>query len=72
MTDRKIVRYDVVACYDWGEVAVDVNKLLKDGWQPYGAPFVSGTSLCQAVVQYEDEQEGRSEKEANGHFEFPG
>lgn len=38
---KTIKAYDVVANADWGDVAVTVDNLLKDGWQPLWSSFCS-------------------------------
>ena len=54
----KITQYKMVVGTK-EDVELDVNKLIKDGWQPLGAPAVCSQDrpyeLCQAMVRVEVE-----------------
>lgn len=39
-----ITDYDIVK-------AIEVSDKLREGWQPYGEPFVNGSGLVQAIVK---------------------
>lgn len=47
---RKIVQYTIV-------VTREVNDYIKDGWQPFGSPFIDSVTAHQAMVKYEDDPE---------------
>jgi hypothetical protein len=66
MSDRKIIKYDIVIQANYGEkwglpFGVRVQEMLDDGWVPYGDPFTIPAKefglcgLAQAVVKYDGE-----------------
>ena len=56
MTDtRKIIDYKVLLNDSASELSQQVKDNIKDGWQPFGAPFISDVLFThQAMVKYEE------------------
>lgn len=64
--DRKIIEYGYVSDYDMERFFININKKIKEGYQPYGSPIylmgcklpednkVTVNRVFQAVVKYED------------------
>jgi hypothetical protein len=52
----KIVDYQIVHVTHPSYLPSDVNRLLADGYQPYGFPFFepTGRGIVQALVKYDD------------------
>jgi hypothetical protein len=49
---KQIIEYHLVAkdiIFDFNTL---VNEYIKDGWEPYESPFISGNLKCQAMVKY--------------------
>jgi hypothetical protein len=48
-------------------IALDrlVNKMIQDGWQPYGNPYKSGADYCQAMVTDREISDAESVAAAN-------
>lgn len=49
---REVEDYLVVQEIEKGDLTMRVRKKLKEGWQPLGAPVVTGKLLAQALVKY--------------------
>lgn len=53
MKTDNIVEYKMITTIDAGTLNTTVNKMISEGWQPYGSPCFSNFRLCQAMVKYE-------------------
>jgi hypothetical protein len=52
---KKVIDYDIIVDVKCGGLADKVKKCLKEGWQPYGYPFIGPEGYrCQAIVKYEE------------------
>lgn len=52
----KIVEYKIIMVENYAELQDDVNKYIKEGWQPYGNFFLTENYLIiQPMVKYEEE-----------------
>lgn len=63
MTDRKIVDYEIVNIFiehSGFERPQDlINKLIRNGYQPYGDLLLNGDNCIQAMVKYEDKEDAK-------------
>lgn len=63
---NQIILYGTVSAVTDTQLADAVNKLIREGYQPFGGPFVgqaaSGSVLVQAIVKYRDEAEEEERK----------
>lgn len=62
---QKIKRYKIIDSKYAFELAEKVEQEIKEGWQPFGAPFVTNAvwPLNQALVEYDAsscEREGKA------------
>lgn len=64
--NKKITVYDISVWRSHYELNEEVNRLIDEGYQPYGQPFARGDCICQAMVKY---AEGLSTRRVdNGRF----
>jgi hypothetical protein len=59
--DRRILEYFTAVDTDVKALDKQVNSLVKDGYQPYGSPYVvpgEKTRICQAIVMFEQDSAG--------------
>jgi len=65
---KEIIKYNMVLNFYPDEFAVNVNDLIKDGWQPYGHTIIindDGRKLfCQTMVIYFDKDASINEFES--------
>lgn len=57
----KILEYFTVVDLEVKGLDKQVNSLVKDGYQPYGDPYVvpgEKPQICQAVVMFEEDSSG--------------
>lgn len=52
MSTGTVDNYRLLVRADYGELNKDVLMFIKEGWQPLGAPFSTGTCIGQAMVHY--------------------
>lgn len=58
MTERKIIEHDLL-CLPASEIDENIERAIKDGWQPFGGVCVAWEPLAkefyyaQAMVKYE-------------------
>lgn len=53
----RVNEYYVVREKNAVELTNTVNEMLKQGWQPLGAPnFIGGSNWMQAVVKYQSDE----------------
>jgi len=58
---RKILEYFTAADTDIKGLDKQVDSYVKDGYQPYGSPYVvpgEKPQICQAVVMFEEDSSG--------------
>jgi Domain of unknown function (DUF1737) len=54
----KIIKYRIIAKESSYDMEMEINKCIKEGWQPLGSPQISVLSsvrpyaILQAIVQY--------------------
>jgi hypothetical protein len=56
--NQKILEYFTAVDSDTKGLDKQVNSMVKDGFQPYGAPYVvpgEKPQICQAIVMYEED-----------------
>jgi hypothetical protein len=58
MKHRKIVDYKMLIFTSANEATDIVNIFIKEGWQPFGSPGSAGGHGFQAMVKYEEEDNG--------------
>jgi hypothetical protein len=52
---NKIIDYEIVIGFDLSDLEIDVRKMILDGYQPYGTPFISlQENYLQPMVKYEE------------------
>lgn len=51
----KIVEYNSVMGMRVEKLEMEVKEAIREGWQPFGSPYVFEDKVFQAVVKYEDE-----------------
>jgi hypothetical protein len=59
--NRRILEYFTAVDTDLKGLDKQVNSLVKDGYQPYGSPYVvpgEKTQICQAIVMFEEDSAG--------------
>jgi len=59
--NRKILEYFTAADTDTRGLDKQMDSFVKDGFQPYGSPYVSPgekVQICQAVVLFEEGASG--------------
>jgi hypothetical protein len=59
--NQKILEYFTAVDADAKGLDKQVNSFIKDGYQPYGNPYVvSGekNQICQAIVMFEEDSAG--------------
>lgn len=52
-----ITEYQLIESLHCGELECQVNDAMKNGWKPYGPPFVRGYDLCQAMVKTDNDKQ---------------
>jgi len=60
---RKILEYFTAVDTDTKGLDKQVDAFVKDGYQPYGSPYVvagAKVQICQAVVMFEEDSAGMS------------
>ncbi len=58
---RKILEYFTAVDTDVKGLDKQVDSFVKDGFQPYGSPYVipgEKVQICQAVVMFEEDSSG--------------
>ena len=52
----RIIEYFIVYCDEERTIAFaeQVTAMIKNGWQPFGTPFVYNDIINQALVRYEN------------------
>ena len=59
MMNKKIIKYEIL-CNTPSSLVSEVNKLIRAGWRPWGAPFKSNNPgsnfIYQTLVLYERDQ----------------
>ena len=59
--NRRILEYFTAADTDVKGLDKQMDSFVKDGYQPYGNPYVvpgDKVQICQAVVMYEEDSSG--------------
>jgi hypothetical protein len=51
----RITDYNSVRGYRVEDLEDEVRQAIKEGWQPFGTPYVFADKRFQALVKYEDE-----------------
>ena len=53
---NKIVEYKIIMVENWDQLQYEVNRSIKEGWQPYGNFFMTETYvMIQPIVKYEED-----------------
>ena len=50
---RKMTDYKIAFGADIRSLATTIRTMIAKGYEPAGNVFVSGTSICQTIVQYD-------------------
>lgn len=55
----KIIKYMIVhksnyLDYNFSDFTGCINNFIKEGWQPFGGPFIDKENTTQAMVKYEE------------------
>ena len=59
----KILEYFTAVDTDVKGLDKQIDSFVKDGYQPYGSPYVvpgEKTQICQAIVMFEEDSSGMS------------
>ena len=65
---RKILEYFTAVDTDVKGLDKQVDSFVKDGFQPYGSPYVipgEKVQICQAVVMFEEDSSGMNLSSSN-------
>jgi hypothetical protein len=50
----KIIRYTDVSGDTPTKLSIAVEEWMKNGWQPFGSPYIWNKTIFQTIVKYEE------------------